>query len=84
MSQSSPPPIKITSIAFMVLENDQNGAENEGIFVPNRHPLPRRRQVSAIKVNFLRLGEGVLCLGKGLLRLGELEAVLHIGSLSSP
>ena len=81
----------------MVLENDQNGAENEGIFVPNQHSSPRRRQVSAIKVDFLRLGEGVLRLGKGVLRLGEglhlgeglirlsePKAVLHLGSLSSP
>ena len=26
----------------MVLENDPNGVENEGIFVQTRHPLPRQ------------------------------------------
>ena len=36
---------------------------------------PFRRHVLRIKVVFLPFGEGVLRLGKGLLRLGELEAL---------
>ena len=57
-------PTNITQQVFITLENDQNGAENEGIFVPNptsfalaKCPLPWRRHVPKIKVVSLRPGE---------------------------
>ena len=71
----------------MVLENDQNGAENEGIFVPTRHPSPRRRRVYAIKMDFLLFDKGVLRLGEGILRLQAafLGLCLRLGeALPSP
>ena len=76
--------LKYYKAVFMVLENDQNGAENEGIFVQTRHPSPWRRQVFAIKVDFLHLDEGVLRIGEGLLHLGEPETFLLLLSLSLP
>ena len=90
-SKLSPMPLKILqSKSLKHWKNDQNRAENEGIFVPTQHPSPWQRHVETINKPEafdlqdapLRLGEGLLRLGLGL-RLGKPEA-FYFFILASP
>ena len=71
----------ITNQVFIALDNDQSGAENEAIFVPNQTSFALERHGSEIKVGFLRLGKGVLYLGEGLRLYGGL---LRLGARPLP